>query len=141
LSDEHQRRIERLEGCTEKQQAAIESLHAALDLLREELRERDIRLREWMANGVSEKIARVAGQVIVEKLTEAETRRWEREREDRRLQLEEQTARNREYGAKRDAELKEREQQRDHRTRMIIAIVGSLAGIIGAISGLIFKAL
>lgn len=139
MSDERmtERRLRELEGCTFEQTVAIENIRKAIAALREEIQERDSKLREWMGNGISEKIAKIAGSLIIENMAAMEEKRWEREREERRLQLEEQIEKNREYGAKRDAEAAEREKEREHRTKRTIAIVGSLAAIIGAVGGIV----
>lgn len=82
-----------------------------------------------MANGFSEKVA----GIITVKLAEYQAAQWEREREERRLQLEEQKEANRAYGEKRDAERAIQQAAADRKSRMHIALVAPLASIATAV--------
>jgi hypothetical protein len=137
--DEHmlEKRLRHLETCTFEESIGLANIQKSIE-----------DLKTWIGNGVSEKIARVAGQMLMERLAEIEEKRWQREREERKLELAEQVEKNREYGAKRDAEAKERaeklaaeiaaqEAARDRRMKITITVFTASAGIIGAIGGII----
>lgn len=98
-------RIERLEDCYRE--------------LKEEVAGEFVKLKDWMANGFSGKQA----WIITVKLAEHQAREWEREREERRLQLEEQKEANRLYGQQRDAERLAVQAKADHRTKILIACI------------------
>ncbi len=55
-------------------------------------------MNDWLHNGLTEKIGQVVSEVLVAKQKEG----WEQEREERRLQIEEQRMRNEATGKAKD---------------------------------------
>lgn len=84
-------RVDSLEGC-----------YASLTDDMEGVKEEVMKMTKWLQNGLGEKIA----SSVTTAVKEYQQEQWEREREERKLQLEEQRIKNAEIGQEKDAKLK-----------------------------------
>lgn len=81
--------------------------------------ESDKELRKYLSNGFNRDVARIAADEAAKVFAEAQQGQWEREREERRLELEEQKVHNEAMG-----------KQKDRVNRLMISAVPIFSGVI-----------
>lgn len=146
---ENSRRIdanqEAVLNMSDKIDAVMEHLledRAALDehvkLLRQHI-ESDKDLRDWLGNGFTKDVGRIAGGVAADIVEARFKQHQEEEREEYIKKLEstvtQQTERNREYGAERDAEQKRQANQTKIWTGVISAVAIVVVALIQVLGG------
>jgi len=119
------KQVEHLEGCyadlneeVSETKQAVTGVISDIDRLRQEMAEQT----RWLKNGLGDKIA----NSVRDGLMKHQHEEWEREREERRLQLEEQRLKNAEIGARKDRAARDQ----DRRTKIMIAIIPVVSGLL-----------
>lgn len=119
------KQVEHLEGCyadlneeVAETKQAVTGVISDIDRLRQEMAEQT----RWLKNGLGDKIA----NSVRDGLMKHQHEEWEREREERRLQLEEQRLKNAEIGARKDRAARDQ----DRRTKIMIAIIPVVSGLL-----------